>query len=56
MTFFHIAMAVEDERKSWDWIKKHCGVEIFILTKSIEKIKDKIDENHNDIHYFGRDL
>ena len=56
MTFFHIAMAVEDERKSWDWIKKHCGVEIFILTKSIEKIKDKIDENHKDIHYFGRDL
>ncbi len=56
MTFFHIAMAVENERKSWDWLKKHCGLEIFILTKSIEKIKDKIDENHNDIHYFGRDL
>jgi hypothetical protein len=48
-------MAVEDEKLSWKWIKVNCGVEIFVLAKSIKKIKDQIEENHNDIHSFGKD-
>ena len=53
---FHIAMAVEDEPRSWKWIQQNAGIEIFILSKSIKKIKDKIEENHNDIHVYGKDL
>lgn len=54
--FFHVAMAVEDEPHSWKWIQQNVGIEIFILAKSIKKIKDKIEENHNDIHVYGKDL
>jgi hypothetical protein len=53
--YFHMAMAIEDDPRSWVWIQKNCGIEIFIVTKSIKKIKDQIEENHNDIHSFGKD-
>ncbi len=53
--YFHMAMAIEDDWRSWDWIQKNCGIEIFIVTKSIKKIKDQIEENHNDIHSFRKD-
>lgn len=53
---YHIAMAVEDEQTSWQWIHKNAPVDIFLLTKAIKKIKDGIEENHNDIHSFGKDL
>jgi hypothetical protein len=53
--YFHLAMAVEDEKLSWKWIQANCGVEIFVLAKSIKKIKDQIEENHNDIHSYGKD-
>lgn len=53
--YYFIAMAVEDETYAWKWLKANAGVEIFLLTKSIKIIKDKIEENHNDIHYYGRD-
>jgi len=56
LTFFHIAMAVESENKSWKWIGDNCGIEIFLLAKSIKTIKDKIEENHNDIHSYGKDI
>ena len=53
--YFYMAMAIEDEQMGWKWIKENAGIEIFILTKSIKIIKDKIEENHNDIHSYGRD-
>ena len=53
--YFHLAMAVEDEKLSWKWIQNNCGVEVFILAKSIKKIKDQIEDNHNDIHSYGKD-
>jgi hypothetical protein len=53
--YFHMAMAIEDDMRSWMWIQNKCGIEVFILTKSIKKIKDQIEENHNDIHTFGKD-
>jgi hypothetical protein len=54
--YYHIAMAVEDEPLSWKWIQQHVGIEIFILAKSIKLIKDKIEENHNDMHVYGKDF
>ena len=53
---YHIAMAVEEEQDSWEWLGASAPADIFILTKSIKKIKDQIEENHNDIHTFRQDL
>lgn len=53
---YHIAMAVEDEQSSFEWIGENAPADIFLLAKSIKAIKDKIEENHNDIHTFGTDL
>ena len=52
---YHIAMAVEHENESWIWLKKNTTPDIFILTKAIKEVKDKIEEHHNDIHSFRRD-
>lgn len=56
LTLYHIALAVEDERESFDWLGKNAPADIFILTQAIKTIKDKIEENHNDIHTFRQDL
>ena len=53
---YHVAMAVESEKNSWDWLGKNAPVDLFLLAKSIKKIKDKIEENHNDIHTFRQDI
>lgn len=52
---YHIAMAVEDEEESWVWLGANVTADIFLLTQTIKKVKDKIEENHNDVHTFGRD-
>lgn len=53
---YHIAMAVESEDSSWQWLGRNAPVDLFILAKSIKKIKDQIEENHNDIHSFRQDI
>ncbi len=53
---YHIAMAVEDEQSSFEWLGQNAPADIFLLAKSIKKVKDKIEENHNDIHTFRVDL
>ena len=51
-----MALAIEDERESALWIAKNATQDIFLLTKTIKKVKDNIEENHNDIHSFRKDL
>ncbi len=51
----HMAQAVENEEVSWKWIAQNTGPEIFILTQNIKRVKDEIEENHNDIHSFNKD-
>jgi len=53
---YHIAMAVENEDSSWKWLGKNAPADLFILARSIKNIKDKIEENHNDIHTFRKDI
>ena len=53
---YHIALAVESERESWVWLKQNATQDLFLLTLSIKSIKDKIEENHNDVHTFGKDF
>lgn len=52
---YHMALAIEDEQESWEWLGKNVTPDIFLLTQTIKKVKDKIEENHNDVHTFGRD-
>lgn len=52
---YHIGRAVDHNPESWDWLGKHATPDLFMLTKSIQFVKDQIEENHNDIHSFGRD-
>ena len=53
---YHIALAVEDEQSSFEWLGKNAPADIFLLAKSIKRIKDQIEENHNDVHSFRHDL
>ena len=53
---YHIALAVENEQESFFWLGKNAPLDIFMLAKSIKKIKDQIEENHNDIHSFRQDV
>ncbi len=55
-TLYHMALAIEDVQESWGWLSKHVTADMFLLTQNIKKVKDKIEENHNDIHTFRRDL
>lgn len=49
-------MAVENEQLSWKWLASNAPLDLFFLAKSIKKIKDQIEDNHNDIHTFRKDI
>ena len=53
---FHIGRAVDHNPESWEWLKKFATPDLFMLAKSIQFIKDQIEENHGDIHSMGKDL
>jgi len=53
---YHIACAVDDEQSSFHWLGQNAPADIFILTRTIKKVKDQIEENHNDIHSFRKDI
>lgn len=47
---YHMAIAIDDDPKGFRWLKLHSSQDIFLLTRSIKKIKDEIEEKHNDVH------
>ena len=51
-----MALAIESEDTSWKWLSENATADIFLLTRTIKKVKDMIEENHNDIHTFRRDI
>jgi hypothetical protein len=51
-----MAEAIEGEAPSWQWLGSNATPDLFILTQTIKKVKDQIEENHNDIHTFRKDL
>ncbi len=55
LEFYHMAMAIEDEKESWPWLRSNSTEDIYLLTKSIKKIKDAIEQNHNSIHSINKD-
>lgn len=52
---YHVANGVEGEMSSFGWLKEHADPTIFLLTRTIKKIKDQIEFNHNDMYSFGKD-
>ena len=52
---YHIANAVESEIESFAWLKHNTTEDLFILATTIKRVKDEIEQNHNDVHSFGRD-
>jgi hypothetical protein len=51
-----MAKAIDHERESWIWLRQNVSQDLFILVKSIQFIKDQIEENHNDMHSIHKDL
>lgn len=52
---YHMALAIEEEPTSWEWLGQNATADLFLLTRTIKKVKDDIEENHNDIHSFRKD-
>lgn len=53
---YHLGRAVDHETDSWEWLGKNATPDLCMLAKSIQFIKDRIEENHGNIHSFGKDL
>lgn len=53
---YHMAMTIEDEQESFKWLGENATADLFILTQTIKKVKDMIEENHNDVHTFRKDI
>ena len=52
---YHVARAVDHEQSSWKWLSMNKRTQLAILAKSIQKVKDDIEERHNDIHSINKD-
>lgn len=55
---YYIAEAVDGEfegQKGFAWIKKYSTEDVFMLAQVIKRVKDRIEETHNDVHSFGKD-
>lgn len=53
--FYHMAIAIDGENEGFTWINRHSTPAIFFLTKTIKKVKDEIEEEHNDTHKMSKD-
>ena len=53
---YHAAQAIEGELNSFKWLNEHCDEFRFGLIKTIKKVKDQIEFNHNDMYSFGKDV
>ena len=53
---YHIAMVAEYNNESMILLKQHATPDLYMLALAIRDVKDKIEDNHNDIHSYGRDL
>ena len=52
---YHMALAIDGENENLIWVRQHATPDIFILTQAIKRVKDQIEENHNNFHSFGKD-
>lgn len=51
----NIALAGDGEPAAYHWLEEKGYPEFAHLAKKIQEVKDEIEEDHNDMHKFGRD-
>ncbi len=51
----HVALSADGKEESFKWLKENGYPEFAMISKKIEKVKDEIEDNHNDVHKFGLD-
>lgn len=51
----HMSLAIDNDKKGWEWLRVNSTEDIFLLCKTINQIKNRIEENHNDIHSIHKD-
>lgn len=55
--FLHYAsLAIDDDEVAFKWLNQHSDEIRFGLIKTMKKLKDKIEFNHNDMYSFRKDL
>lgn len=51
----HVALAGDGKEESFEWLKRNGHEEFALISQRIKKVKDEIEDDHNDVHKFGRD-
>ena len=51
----HVALAGDGKEESFEWLVANGHEEFALISQRIKKVKDEIEEDHNDVHKFGRD-
>ena len=51
----HLALAGDGHKESFNWLTNNGHHEFALVSQKIRLVKEKIEENHNDIHKFGVD-
>lgn len=52
---YHVSLAADGEMTSFAWLKAYADPLLFLLARTIKKLKDQIEFNHNDMYSFGKD-
>ena len=52
---YNMAIAIDGHDEGFRWLNINSTQDIFVLTRSIKKLKDKIEEEHNDVHLRSRE-
>lgn len=52
---YHVSCATDGEMTSFGWLKANADPTLFLLARTIKKLKDQIEFNHNDMYSFGKD-
>lgn len=55
LDYYFMALAIDGEMEGWNWLQSNEQKELFLLCRTIKNIKDAIEDDHNDIHHFGKD-
>ncbi|MBD3639142.1 MAG: hypothetical protein HUJ25_17435 [Crocinitomicaceae bacterium] len=50
----HVALAGDGQEESLQWLLKNNHKEFAMISQKIKKVKDEIEDEHNDVHKFGR--
>ncbi len=50
----NVALSADGEDEAFEWLKKEGHGEFAMISMKIRTVKDNIEDEHNDVHKFGR--